>query len=231
MLPCKAPKLSEASARALAPIWAEQPVSIRAEVSLADPDSCKFTLSHSLHSGGPCFFASRDGAAGSPLGERLFALGGVASVLIADSVVTIGKTPDVSWTGLKAAIGAAILAHMVSGMPAILGTAASSGTPARSDAELGAAVQELLDREVNRYIASHGGKISLVDVRGGRLFITMSGGCQGCASSQVTLRQGFEVMVKRVAPEITEIVDVTDHAAGRQPFYPRAATAGVQSAA
>ncbi len=49
----------------------------------------------------------------------------------------------------------------------------------------------------------------------------MSGGCQGCASSQVMLMQGFEVMVKRVAPEIEEIVDATDHAAGKQPFYSR----------
>ena len=223
--------MSEASALALAPIRADQPVSIRAEASLADPDSCKFTLSRSLHSGGPWFFASPEAAVGSPLGEQLFALGGVASVLIAGNVVTIGKASGVSWAGLKAATGAAIRAHVLSGMPAIQGTAASSGTPARSDAELGAAVQALLDREVNRSIASHGGKISLVDVRGGRLFITMSGGCQGCASSQVTLRQGFEVMVKRVAPEITEIVDATDHAAGRQPFYPRAATTSVQSAA
>ena len=49
----------------------------------------------------------------------------------------------------------------------------------------------------------------------------MSGGGQGCASSQVTLRQGFEVMVKRVAPEIVEIADATDHAAGKKPFYER----------
>lgn len=208
---------------------ADQPVSIRAEASLADPDSCKFTLSCSLHPGGPWFFASPEAAAGSPLGERLFALGGVASVLIASNVVTIGKAPIAAWTGLKAAIGAALRAQLLSGLPAILETAAPSGMPARSDAELGAAVQELLDREVNRSIANHGGKISLVDVQGGRLFITMSGGCQGCASSQVTLRQGFEVMVKRVAPEITAIVDATDHAAGRQPFYPRAAP-GVPSA-
>ena len=214
--------MSEASALALAPIRADQPVSIRAEASLADPDSCKFTVSRSLHPGGPCFFASRDGAVGSPLGERLFALGGVASVLIADNVVTIGKAVDVSWTGLKAAIGAAIRAQLLSGVPAILETAGPTGASARSDAELGAAVQDLLDREVNRSIASHGGKISLQEVRGGRLFITMSGGCQGCASSQVTLQQGLEVMVKRVAPEITEIIDATDHAAGRQPFYPRA---------
>lgn len=208
---------------ASAPARTEQPVSIRAEASLADPDSCKFTLSRSLHPGGPWFFASPEAAAGSPLGERLFALGGVASVLIAGNVVTIGKAPGAAWAVLKAAIGAAIRAQLLSGLPAILETVAPGDTPARSDAQLGVAVQELLDREVNRAIASHGGKISLLEVRDGRLFITMSGGCQGCASSQVTLRQGFEVMVKRVAPEITAIVDATDHAAGRQPFYPRAA--------
>jgi Fe-S cluster biogenesis protein NfuA len=100
--------------------------------------------------------------------------------------------------------------------------AAYASAQGRSDAELGAAVQELLDKEVNRSIANHGGKISIVNIRQGTLFITMSGGCQGCASSQITLRQGFEVMVKRVAPEIVEIVDATDHAAGKQPFYQRA---------
>lgn len=213
--------MSEAPALAL--MRADQPVSIRAEASLADPDSCKFTASRSLHPGGPWFFDSRESAAGSPLGERLFALGGVASVLMAGHVVTIGKVPSAAWTGLKVAIGAALRAQVLSGLPAILETAGPNGPPSRSDAELGAAVQELLDREVNRSIANHGGKISLVDVRGGRLFIAMGGGCQGCASSQVTLRQGFEVMVKRVAPEITTIVDTTDHAAGRQPFYPQAA--------
>ena len=49
----------------------------------------------------------------------------------------------------------------------------------------------------------------------------MSGGCQGCASSQVTLRQGVEVMVRMVAPEVVEIVDTTDHAAGTTQFYER----------
>ena len=79
----------------------------------------------------------------------------------------------------------------------------------------------LLDREVNRSIAGHGGQISIVDVRDGNLFIAMSGGCQGCAASQVTLRQGVEVMVRRVAPEIVDIVDTTDHATGKKPFYKR----------
>jgi len=49
----------------------------------------------------------------------------------------------------------------------------------------------------------------------------MSGGCQGCAASQVTLRQGFELMVRRVAPEIVKIIDATDHDSGLKPFYRR----------
>ena len=199
-----------------------QPISIGAEISLADPDTCKFTVSRSLHPGGPFFFGNKGRAAGSPLGERLFALPGVANVLIAESVVTIGKEAEASWSGLKAAIGTAIRTQLLTGVPAILEMAACASTQGRSDAELGVVIQQLLDKEVNRSIANHGGKISLVEVHEGKLFITMSGGCQGCASSQVTLRQGLEVMVKRVAPEIVEIVDATDHAAGKQPFYPRA---------
>jgi Fe-S cluster biogenesis protein NfuA len=90
----------------------------------------------------------------------------------------------------------------------------------RSDDEVRAAIQELLDGEVNGGLAGHGGSISLVDYTEGKLRIAMSGGCQGCASSQVTLRQSVEVMVRRIAPEVTEIVDTTDHAAGRTPYYP-----------
>ena len=198
------------------------PIGIRAATSLADPDTCKFTVSRTLHPGGPFFFGNKERAAGSPLGERLFALPGVANVLIAESVVTIGKEPSASWSGLKAAIGMAIRTQLLTGVPAILQMPVHASTQGRADAEVSAAVQELLDKEVNRSIANHGGKISIVDVRQGKLFITMSGGCQGCASSQVTLRQGFEVMVKRVAPEIVEIVDATDHAAGKKPFYQRA---------
>ncbi|MDP2816947.1 MAG: NifU family protein [Polaromonas sp.] len=204
------------------PTLVEQPIRIRAETSLADPDTCKFTVSRSLHPGGPFFFRNKERAAGSPLVERLFALSGVANVLIAENVVTIGKESGASWAGLKAAIGTAIRTQLLTGVPAILEMATCASTQGRSDAELGVVVQQLLDKEVNRSIANHGGKISLVEVREGKLFISMSGGCQGCSSSQVTLRQGFEVMVKRVAPEIEEIVDATDHAAGKKPFYPRA---------
>ena len=197
------------------------PISIRAETSLVDPDTCKFTVNRTLHPGGPFLFSNKARASGSPLGERLFDLAGVANVLIADNVVTICKASTASWLRLKAAIGMAIRAQLHTGVPAVLEMLVQTDTPGRSDAELTTAVQDLLDKEVNRSIANHGGKISIVEVCQGTLYIAMSGGCQGCASSHVTLRQGFEVMLKQVAPDIDAIVDTTNHAAGQQPFYPR----------
>jgi Fe-S cluster biogenesis protein NfuA len=143
----------------------------------------------------------------------------LANVLIAENVVTIGKETDASWSALKSRIGTTIRSHLLSGVPAILEMTVQTSRQGRSDAELGVVVQLLLDKEINRSIANHGGKISIVELRLGKLFIAMSGGCQGCGSSQVTLRQGFEVMVKKVAPEILEIVDTTDHAAGTNPYY------------
>jgi Fe-S cluster biogenesis protein NfuA len=195
---------------------------IRAETSFADPDTCRFTVDRAVHPGGPFFFDSEESAAGSPLISQLFALDGVAGVLVAESVVTVGKRPDVNWDGLKARIGAAIRTQLQSGVRAILEAPHETGEGSRDDEQLRAVVQELLDREANPSIAAHGGKISIVDLREGRLYISMTGGCQGCAASQVTLRQGFEVMLRRVAPEIVEVVDTTDHSRGKSPFYQRA---------
>jgi len=196
-------------------------ITIQAETSFVDPDTCKFTVSRTVHPGGPFFFGDRERGGGSPLVERLFALPGVAYVLVADNVVTVGKEPGASWSGLKSAIGTGLRTQLLTGIPAILEATAPAGALERTDAESRAVIQKLLDQEVNRSIASHGGQISIVDVQDGNLFIAMSGGCQGCAASKVTLRQGFEVMLRSVAPEIVNIVDTTDHAAGDTPFYPR----------
>ena len=87
------------------------------------------------------------------------------------------------------------------------------------DTSTGKAVREVLDQRINPAVAGHGGHISLIDVRGPRVFLRLEGGCQGCAMSTATLKQGVEAEIKRVAPEIEEILDVTDHAAGTNPYY------------
>ena len=80
------------------------------------------------------------------------------------------------------------------------------------------AVQKLLDEQVNPAVADHGGFVQLLDVKDGVAFVQMGGGCQGCGSAQATLKQGVEVMIKRAIPEITQVVDRTDHASGENPY-------------
>jgi Fe-S cluster biogenesis protein NfuA len=174
-----------------------------------------------VQAGGPFFFADSTKTTDAPLAATLFALPGVVTVLIADNTVTVSKSADTAWQTLKAAIGAAIRAQLLSGSPAVLASAVAAQAKGRSNEVVRQTVQDILDREVNRSIASHGGEISIVDLRESQLYVRMSGGCQGCASSEATLKQGFEVMVKRAAPEITEIIDVTDHQSGQKPYYSR----------
>jgi Fe/S biogenesis protein NfuA len=80
-------------------------------------------------------------------------------------------------------------------------------------------VQHILQTEINPRIASHGGAVELVDLDEGTLYVRMSGGCQGCSASAATLRMGVERMVREAVPEIAAVVDVTDHAAGANPYF------------
>lgn len=80
-------------------------------------------------------------------------------------------------------------------------------------------VQRVLDEHINPGVASHGGNVSLVDVQDSRIYIRMGGGCQGCGMADVTLREGIETMIRESVPEVTEILDATDHDAGNNPYY------------
>ena len=81
------------------------------------------------------------------------------------------------------------------------------------------AVQDVLDRQINPGVGSHGGMVTLVDVKDGTAFMRFGGGCQGCAAVDVTLKHGVETAVKSAVPAIQAIVDVTDHQAGENPYY------------
>jgi Fe/S biogenesis protein NfuA len=85
--------------------------------------------------------------------------------------------------------------------------------------DLAEKVQQLLAEAVNPSLASHGGYTNLVGVEGTKVFLSMGGGCQGCALSAATLREGIQTAIMEAIPEVTEIVDVTDHDAGENPYY------------
>ena len=85
--------------------------------------------------------------------------------------------------------------------------------------ELPEKVQQLLDQQINPALASHGGMAELVGVQDDRVYIRMGGGCQGCSLSMMTLRDGITTMIKDALPEVAEVIDLTDHEAGENPFY------------
>jgi Fe/S biogenesis protein NfuA len=89
------------------------------------------------------------------------------------------------------------------------------------DGVLARRVVAVLEQSVNPAIASHGGRADLValDENDGTAYLRLSGGCQGCAMSQMTLRQGIESALLEEVPELTRILDVTDHGSGENPFY------------
>jgi Fe/S biogenesis protein NfuA len=82
-------------------------------------------------------------------------------------------------------------------------------------------VVAVLEQSVNPSIASHGGRADLVALNedDGTAYLRLSGGCQGCAMSQMTLRQGIETALLEEVPELTRVLDVTDHGSGENPFY------------
>ena len=84
---------------------------------------------------------------------------------------------------------------------------------------LALAIQRIFDEQVNPQIAAHGGFVQLLEVQGSKAYIEMGGGCQGCGMADVTLKQGIEVAVKEQLPEIDELIDITDHQSGDNPYY------------
>jgi Fe/S biogenesis protein NfuA len=80
-------------------------------------------------------------------------------------------------------------------------------------------VRQVLEIQVNPAIAAHGGSADLVAVEGDTAYLRLGGGCQGCGMAAVTLKQGVESAIRAAVPEITRIADVTDHAAGTNPYY------------
>lgn len=85
--------------------------------------------------------------------------------------------------------------------------------------DLAEKVQQLLDERINPALASHGGFAALVGAEGDKVFVTMGGGCQGCAMSAMTLREGITAAILEAIPEVSEVVDTTDHDAGQNPYF------------
>ena len=96
---------------------------------------------------------------------------------------------------------------------------ATGGPPPELTGPVEQRVVQVLDHQINPSIAAHGGVAELVAVEGGTAYLRLGGGCQGCGMASVTLSQGIEHAIREAIPEITAVIDVTDHASGQNPYY------------
>ena len=177
-------------------------------------DRCKFTVDRPLLPDESAFFARASDAALAPLAGDLLGMAGVESVLIAENTVTVSAVHPVDWPALG--IGNVIRKHIRSGRPIIAGEYFED---LPSEGDLKWAIGDLLEREINPAVAAHGGFVELIDVRKNNVYLRLGGGCQGCGAADVTLKQGIEKAIRDLAPRVGEILDTTDHAAGRNPYY------------
>lgn len=177
-------------------------------------DRCAFVVDRPVFPGESAHFSGTAPAAESPLAADLLALPGVESVLIAENTVTVGAAHPVDWPALG--IGNVIRKHIRSGTP-IVSPEYLRDLP--SEGDLKWAIRDLLEREINPAVAQHGGYVELIDVRRNNVYLRLGGGCQGCGAADVTLKQGIEKAIRELAPRVGEILDTTDHAAGRNPYY------------
>lgn len=190
-------------------------IRVTAEPSIVQANACRLIVEPPLYPEGGAHF-SRGGDVESPLAQALFALGDISEVLIGGSTVSITTDDAVDWSTYVEKVATVIRDQIYSGAPAV-SESFTKNLP--SPDAIKEKVQHIIDEAINPAVAGHGGSVMLLDVRGNNVFLEFGGGCQGCAMSYVTLKYGVERLLRERVPEIGQILDTTDHAAGANPFY------------
>ncbi len=192
-------------------------VLIKAQPSITG-DQCLFMLNRSLFPGHSWWFPTFESAEGSPLAERLFSLDDVETVLVHEATVTVTRKDKsiFDWKPLGAEVGGA-LRELLSERGALVSQKITDEMPSQDDIQEG--IQKAINEEVNPGVAGHGGLITLQHIKGNTITIKMGGGCQGCSSADLTLKQGIHGSFRKYVPQVGAIFDETDHAAGTNPYF------------
>ncbi len=173
-----------------------------------NPATLKFLPGRAVLKGGTRDFRDAgEAGAVSPLAARLFEIDGVTGVFLGSDFVSVTKNGG-EWQHLTPAVLGAIMEHFLSGEPVLFagGDAAGSGEEFDAkDAEVVAAIKELIETRVRPAVANDGGDIIFHGYRAGTVYLKMHGACSGCPSSTATLRHGIETLLKHYIPEVESV--------------------------
>lgn len=207
------PSLSNMAEQLTAPA---APVSIYAEAS-PNPESMKFVLNSQLLADGVSVdYPNVEAAANSPLAQELFNFDYVGRVFIAQNFVTITKTSDLQWAHLIPELRTFLKSYIEASGPIFTvdpaaeqkaaQQAAATGDSSEADQQTSQKIIDLLDNYVRPAVEQDGGNITFKSYQDGIVTVNLQGSCSGCPSATVTLKSGIENLLKRMVPEVREVV-------------------------
>lgn len=194
------------------------PVKIRGSFT-ADPDVCNFATNRDLLPGKTAVFNNAESSQGSALIDAIFTKPEVLMVRVNEATITITKRGEDSWPKLAGQLIPLIKEVLESDTPYFSEVALEAINKEPDTSEMGTIITELLDAKINPAISSHGGWVKLVKIEGMDVYVEMGGGCQGCAASKATMKNGIEKTIREALPKVREVIDITDHSAGENPYY------------
>ena len=183
-----------------------------------DPMICNFHCDHPILDDWTIAFNQPEDSLGSPLIDALFAVDGISTVNVSGSTITVTKTIPTPWPHLAADIAKAIRGACT-GDAAPVNPAVIERLESLPMGDAQKAIEELFEKQINPALESHGGYVKLQKIVDRDVYVEMGGGCQGCASARATMRNGVEGAIRKVAPQVRNIIDATDHDSGTDPYY------------
>lgn len=184
-------------------------VSIYTEMT-PNPETMKFVANKLLYPGKSIDFPDEASAGPSPLAKELFAFPFIRSVFIASNFVTLTKTQDTQWEDVIPTVREFLKQYLEEGKIVIneddVPVKTDANTVNADDSDVVKRVKELLENYVKPAVEMDGGAISFRGYEDGVVKLMMQGSCSGCPSSMITLKAGIEGMMKRMIPEVKEVV-------------------------
>lgn len=184
-------------------------VSIYTEMT-PNPETMKFVANKLLYPGKSIDFADETAAAPSALAKELFAFPFIRSVFIASNFVTLTKTPDTQWDDVIPTVRQFLKEYLEEGKEVInedlIVKKQDTNTVSADDSDVVVRIKELLENYVKPAVEMDGGAISFKGYEAGTVKLMLQGSCSGCPSSMITLKSGIEGMMKRMIPEVKEVV-------------------------
>lgn len=184
-------------------------VSIYTEMT-PNPETMKFVANKLLYPGKSIDFPDEASAAPSPLAKELFAFPFIRGVFIASNFVTLTKTPDTQWEDVIPTVREFLKQYLEEGKAIVnedqVVVKEASNEINADDSDVVKRIKELLENYVKPAVEMDGGAIGFKDYDNGVVTLMMQGACSGCPSSMITLKAGIEGMMKRMIPEVKEVV-------------------------